>query len=285
MDVEQRSLASLAADLWGKVLGFAQSHELSQISCCSKLLRDVCISEQSVRLAKGQNLKVVDPSLFRSWIPQYRGGEVVPCLFVALSGEISARVLCGGNLEQCARTSLLATVSNDHQLETVIEPGQLPRMRLLRKSGLCMYQVPSSNEGLKRIELRWRGVFKGKARYFGIPLVLFVQRVVDRHFIHVEVRRRIQPFLQDRDAPQYDLRAFSRNVEDGSVCEVPFTSDYMIVDTQMHPTNAQLILIVEFLQDVASLQMPGVSGLDQVPPKLQKVVASLVEREVGVRFE
>ena len=148
---------------------------------------------------------------------------------------------------------------------------------------------------MKRIEVRWRGVFNGRAKLFGIPFIVYVPRVVDRKYVHEAVFKRVCPYLRhpaSQAKPPYELTAYNFNAS-GMANAIAFPPDYMVLDSQMHAMGEKLCIVLDFGTEVnewIKVEMFGekidhqASKEDFKPSRNAKLVSQLVERDCGLRM-
>jgi hypothetical protein len=313
MDIEIRKPAALARryislDSWKLVISYAQ--DLRCLSQCSKELLAASGAEARGRVLERFRLVQEDRERLLSEIgpkdflralslpPQK--SAAIPCVRVSLAGEIRAHLFLTADgvisefndrlrvLEKNRSTYIFAVVS-EHAIETTFSLTDAFRGALLRRCGLFAFETEEDSSVMKRIEVRWRGEFNSRIRLFGVPLIIYVPRVVDRLFVHVEVFKRVSPFLRHASSvasPPYTLTAYNINAL-GVVNEVAFTADYMLLDSQMHATSEQFCLVVDFgkcARESVCFDMFGDESSSALPYKSAKIISSILDRDCGVRM-
>ena len=307
---------SLPQDVWTIVVTFLS--DLSTTFVCSKALSQVCWTEARQRAITLLRLKAVQPNLLDKQTSFVRFARnptnkfsVIPCVSIGLDGGIKASLIVLNSSwqpiveevyawkhaqilfgQERIRSFILTTVS-DHMTESILRRTDHFRPTLLRRCGLFAYETEDAGETMKRIEVQWRGLFNGRQRLFGIPLIISVPRIVDRNHVHMQVFNRVLPFLRGEfnpSSPPYRLIAYNVNVA-GVANEIAFTPDYMVLDSQMHAVGEKFGIVLDFgarAQEVVRFDLFGDYSVDDTklftPSKSMKIISALVERDCGAKL-
>ena len=297
----------LPRDIWMNISSFVV--DIEYLSVCNKELNEICEREARLRILHRQRIVEVNKT---NSLMKHKGFigflklpavkcAIVPCIRVNLDGRINAVMLLiqDGPLaklkqEFSFRTKLNAdnyefAVVSDHSIESTLDERLAIRSSLLKRCGIFAYESIADS---KHIEVRLKGTFNGRVKLFGIPLVIFVPRIVDRDYVHRVVWQRIQPFINNSSqyvSPPYKLSAYNKSVY-GVSNEVAFTADYMVIDSQMHAVGEQLTLVVDFGINASNIlntelfKDPSTVNNIFVPAKSMKIVTILMERDCGIRM-